>query len=89
MRVSRLVSASNWRYAVGEVFLIVVGVTIALAASSWYEERQERRDQVLVLQQLRQTLSEDLQDINMKWEVTRQRERNLMAPVQLSATAPF
>ena len=79
MRVSRLVSAPNWRYAVGEVALIVVGVTIALAGTSWYEGRQERRDEVLVLQQLRLTLSEDLQDINMTWEITRQRERNITA----------
>ena len=77
MRGSRLISAPNWRYAIGEVFLIVVGVTLALAATSWYEGRQERRDEVLVLQQLRQTLSEDLQDINMTWEMTRQRERNI------------
>lgn len=79
MRVSRLVSAANWRYAVGEVFLIVVGVTIALAATSWYEGRQERRDEVLVLQQLRQTLNEDLQEIDMTWEMTQQRERYLVS----------
>ena len=79
MRVSRLVSAPNWRYAIGEVVLIVVGVTIALAGTSWYEGQQDRRDEILVLQQLRQTLSEDLQDINMTWEMTRQRERKIMA----------
>ena len=64
MRASRLVSAPNWRYAVAEVGLIVVAVTIALAATSWYEGRQDRRDEIMVLQQLRQTLSEDLKDIN-------------------------
>jgi hypothetical protein len=79
MRFSRLVSAPNWRYAVGEVVLIVVGVTIALAATSWYEGRQDRRDELLILQQLRQTLSEDLQAINMTWEITQQRERNITA----------
>ena len=79
MRLSRLVSAPNWRYAVGEVALIVVGVTIALAGTSWYEGRQERRDEVLIMQQLRLTLSEDLQDINMTWEITRQREQNITA----------
>jgi len=77
MRASRLVSAPNWRYAVAEVGLIVVAVTIALAATSWYEGRQERRDEVLILQQLRLTLSEDLQEINMTWESTRQREQNI------------
>ena len=77
MRVSRLASAPNWRYAIGEVVLIVVGVTIALAGTSWYERQQERRDEILVLQQLRQTLSEDLQDINRTWDMTRQREQNI------------
>ena len=79
MRMSQLVSAPNWRYAAGEIVLIVVGVTIALAATSWYEGRQERRGELLVLQQLRQTLSEDLHDINMRREITRQRERNITA----------
>lgn len=79
MRVSRLVSAPSWRYAIGEIALIVVGVTIALAASSWYEGRQERRNEILILQQLRQTLGEDLQDINTTWEMTRQREQKIMA----------
>jgi hypothetical protein len=79
MRVSRLISAPTWRYAVGEIALIVVGVTIALAASSWYEGRQARRDEVLILRQLRQTLGEDLQHINTTWEMTRQREQKIMA----------
>ena len=90
MRVSRLVSASNWRYAVGEGVLIVVGVTIALAATSWYEGQQERRDEILILQQLRQTLSEDLQEINMTWEMTRQRERNITALLDhLESDSPY
>ena len=90
MRVSRLVSAPNWRYAVGEVALIVVGVTIALAGTSWYEGRQERRDEIVVLQQLRLTLSEDLQDINMTWEITRQRERNITALLNhLESDSPY
>ncbi len=79
MRVSRLVSAPNWRYAVGEIVLIVIAVTIALAATSWYEGRQDRRDEVVILQQLRQTLGKDLQEINATWEITRQREQNIAA----------
>jgi len=90
MRLSRLVSAPNWRYALGEIVLIVVGVSIALAASSWYEGRQERRDEILVLQQLRQTLSEDLQDMNRTWEMTRKRENNLTALLNhLESNSPY
>lgn len=79
MRISQLVSVPNWRYAVGEIILIVVGVTIALAATSWYEGRQVRRDELLILEQLHQTLSEDLQKINTQWEKTRERERRITA----------
>ena len=90
MRVSRVVSAPNWRYAVGEIVLIFIGVTIALAASSWYEGRQERRDEILVLQQLRQTLNEDLKEINETWEMTRKRERNLVALLEhLESDRPY
>ncbi len=77
--MSRLVSAPDWRYAVGEVALIVVGITIALAGTSWYEGRQARHDEILILQQIHRTLSEDLQGINVTWEITRQRERNITA----------
>jgi hypothetical protein len=65
MRVSRLISASNWRYTIGEVVLIVVGVSIALAASSWYETRQLRGDEYAALQQLQVTLGEDLDRITI------------------------
>lgn len=79
MRVSRLVAAGNWRYAIGEIVLIVVGVTLALAATSWYEERQERRDEIVILQQLRQTLEDDLREVDFTWRITRQRVQNISA----------
>ncbi len=63
MRVVRVMNAANWKYAVGEVLLIVVGVTIALAGNSWYEDRQKRRDELQVLEQLRQALTVDLAEI--------------------------
>ena len=50
----------NWRYALGEIFLIVVGVTIALAASSWYENRVERHLEREALTQLKSELQADL-----------------------------
>ena len=67
MSVSRLVSASNWRYAMGEIALIVVGVSIALAASSWYENRQLRDDEYAVLAELQVTLQEDLDSITIAY----------------------
>ncbi len=53
----------NWRYALGEVLLIIVGVTIALAGTAWYDQRQERQEELLALRQLRETLADDLESI--------------------------
>jgi len=58
----------NWRYALGEVLLIVIGVSIALAANSWYENRQLRVDEIAVLTQLQVTLREDLNRITTDYD---------------------
>jgi hypothetical protein len=50
----------NWRYALGELSLIIVGVSIALAASSWYENRVDRRLEREALTQLKAELEADL-----------------------------
>lgn len=90
MKLPRLALARNWRNAVGEVALIVIGVTIALAATSWYEDRQERDDEVLILRQLHQTLSEDLQSIDRIWKITRQREQRITELVEyLESDKPY
>ena len=60
MRTSKLVRAVNWRYAVGELLLIVVGVSIALAFSSWWEYRQARDDEAKILLQFEQTIGDDI-----------------------------
>jgi len=79
MRIGRVASVANWRYAVGEILLIVIGVSIALATTSWYEQRLNRRDEIQILQQLHQTLNEDLQEIERAWEITRNRERDIVS----------
>jgi len=58
-------------YALGEVLLIVVGVTIALAASSWYQARQDGIDEQLFISRLHD-------DIQLAEELTsRVRDRRL------------
>lgn len=60
MRSSVLLRSANWKYVVGELLLIVVGVTLALMASSWYENRGERQDESQSLQQISLALEADL-----------------------------
>ncbi len=81
MRISRILAAANWKYAVGEVFLIVVAITLALMANSWYENSQERRYEVLVLQQIRDALESDLELFDNYFGTLQQSEHDARACV--------
>jgi len=50
----------DWKHAVGEVFLIVVGVLVALAVNNWNTDRQDRQTELSLLQELRAALTADL-----------------------------
>lgn len=49
----------SWRSAIGEVVLIVIGITLALAATDFYDARVEREDELVVLGELRGALAGD------------------------------
>ena len=57
--MTRILTATNWRYALGELILIVSGILIAIAANSWYEDRALRSEEIRVLRQIGQSLEED------------------------------
>lgn len=77
MRPSRIISAPNWKYAFGEILLIVVGVSLALMASSWYESEQEREDEVVALRQLRIALEADLEFLDANFQDMQEAERDV------------
>ncbi len=66
MRVTRILNAVNWRYAVGEIFLIATGVLLALAASDWQERRVARQSEIAILIELESHLKSDLEEINRR-----------------------
>jgi len=77
MRISQIRGGVNWNYAIGEFFLIVLGITVALAANSWYENQKNRHDELELLRQIQQTLNEDLQVLNNRWRTMRNVESDL------------
>jgi hypothetical protein len=90
MRVSRLVSVENWQYAVGEVVLIVVGITIALAANTWYEQQREHRDEILVLEQIEESLNADLALFVENFKTMQRSEQEIVALLaHLEAGDPY
>jgi hypothetical protein len=64
------------RRAVAEVFLIVIGILLALAASDWAEQRQEREREREILGEIREALVEDVAGVDSVLAVKRlQRDR--------------
>lgn len=82
MRPSRILSSANWKYALGEVALIVVGVTLALMATSWYESWQERMDELEALQQIRVALESDLELLSENFQRLREAEEDVSELLQ-------
>ncbi len=79
MRLAQLQTGFNWKYAIGEVVLIVIGITIALAANSWYEGQKERSDEIRLLQQMHQTLTEDLEELERRSVTMHQAAQDIAA----------
>jgi hypothetical protein len=64
----------DWKYAVREIVLIVVGILVALGINNWNEDRKEYEKETLLLQELKVALQHDLEDIKVN---TRFLERSL------------
>lgn len=82
MRLARPITAMNWRYAIGEVFLIVIGISIALAANSWYEDRRERSEERIVLETLKRSLLVDLAEFEGNQRIHLDQERDVITLVE-------
>jgi hypothetical protein len=71
MRTSRIIGAVNWRYAVGEVLLIVIGILIALAISDWNDRRLQRIQELALLEEIKLTLETDVAALETKLDEIR------------------
>jgi hypothetical protein len=72
----------NWTYAIGEVVLIVVGVSIALAVNAWNERRIDRVTEREYLCRLHQGFSIDvgrLERFSMRLETNADTLRDLLS----------
>jgi hypothetical protein len=50
-------------YAVGEILLVVIGILIALQVDNWNEERKLKKEEFLILAELKADLEETLNDL--------------------------
>lgn len=56
----------DWSYAIGELFIVTIGVLVALAIGEWNNERLERAEEYDVLSRLIFDLEVDLQDFDLR-----------------------
>jgi len=87
---SQIIRAQDWRSALRELVLIVAGVSIALAAGAWYDERRERGDERKILQLLAVALAVDQEELTAGYETEHEVTREVQAILDhLESDAPF
>ena len=64
------------KYAVGEIFLVVIGILIALQINTWNENRKARGIEIETLKELRSDLKQSLFDIEGDQQYFRFSKRN-------------
>lgn len=60
----KLKTLFDWKYAIREILLIVVGITIAFTLDNWNTNRKLRNTEIEILKELNETLKADLTDID-------------------------
>ena len=57
-----------FKYAIGEIVLVVIGILLALQINNWNQERQNRIQEGILLNQLLNEYSNNLEQLNSKIE---------------------
>jgi hypothetical protein len=83
-------TAPNWRYALGELVLIVLGILIALAISDWNDGRIQRAQERALLGEVSTALRADLAEFEGRLAVLRNSAPRIETLSQrLKAGAPY
>ena len=62
-----------WRYAIGEIALVVIGILIALQINTWKEERKSRHLEYVTLSELKKNIEADVMELNNVSELLNKR----------------
>jgi hypothetical protein len=64
-----------FKYATGEIILVVIGILIALQINNWNEEKKISNTELEILKLMRKNLNSDLRDMNGNIEFYRVRQK--------------
>ncbi|MEZ4976061.1 MAG: DUF6090 family protein [Flavobacteriaceae bacterium] len=77
---------SNYlKYAIGEIFLVVIGILIALQVNNWNEQRKQKNEEIQFLKGFKRILNEDLENENRtrkQYELTRKSINILLTSIE-------
>ena len=54
-----------FKYAIGEILLVVIGILVALQVNNWNETRKSQNFEKKLLIELQRTISDDFHDISI------------------------
>jgi len=63
-----------FRYAIGEIVLVVVGILIALSINNWNEERKSSKLEIKILKELNNDLKTNLAEVDETFNTTNNRQ---------------
>ena len=83
----RLLGEGNFRkytlYALSEIFLVVIGILIALGLNNWNQTRKEHEEEIALLKGINQQLQEDHQNLKNSIERTEERRKRVLSILDL------
>ena len=64
-------------YAIGEIFLVVIGILIALQINNWNQDKKDRENEAYVLTEIINNLQEDAAQIKDIIQARQQAEKSI------------
>jgi hypothetical protein len=61
-----------FKYAIGEIVLVVIGILIALGINNWNEHRKQKLEEKIILAQLHIEFNSNLKQLNQKIELKKE-----------------
>jgi hypothetical protein len=83
--MSKNKTGKYFKYAIGEIILVVIGILIALSINNWNEDRKKRIEEITILENIKEDIAFDQADVNYNINyhfLSLKEERKLLAYLQ-------